>query len=598
MKKKSLVIGILAVAAIFILAIFYSISQSPQSPPTLTVEEELEQSFGNFWEEHYTKKASGYDVSNAEELLKKARRTWDEGDCARAESILNEAFSSLEKSELPPNATALPAYSKRTWLQEGPIYLTHPLYYGENGTFRDITDHLPAIAEMGVKTVEILPIWAHPSIPPTGPRRYGRAFSVSDYYEICSDYGTKEELKELIEEVHKYDMRVILDFMTCATFDGSVEYRNDWLIKVPLSELKNSGLPLEYNTYEGERYVYSGCKVVDQISATCEIYGKIVDKEVILAHYPYMFGWAVDRSNPEAIDYFTKVAEYYTEEYEIDGWRLDSPANNWNPRVVKGDHSAIELFNRAKDEIKSVNPNAVVISEAPVAIYELHMCGTPYNSSGIWDRISEASWSYYFLYYLFISENSVVSGKMGSEDLTNILANEQIWYGRTRIRFIDTVDSRVHKVAPIQHRALLVLASTVPGVPLIQAGEEVGARNAFVENAPVDWENGDYELREFYKKVFQIRSENEALKYGDISNVWKSEGDTIAYLRSYGNDKVIVVLNFRDKAATSILDLPFESDVTLYDALNEESFVVHDPANFKIILPAYGSRVLVLQDRK
>jgi len=54
-------------------------------------------------------------------------------------------------------ATEPPAHG---WLQDGPIYETHPCYHG--GSFRGITDRLPQIAALGVKTIYLMPVWEQP----------------------------------------------------------------------------------------------------------------------------------------------------------------------------------------------------------------------------------------------------------------------------------------------------------------------------------------------------------------------------------------------------------------------------------------------------
>ena len=140
----------------------------------------------------------------------------------------------------------------------------------------------------------------------------------------------------------------------------------------------------------------------------------------------------------------------------------------------------------------------------------------------------------------------------------------------------------------------VVLVSTIPGVPYVGLYELFGSRLAdklhgisgdSIATAP--------KRRAFWKKVLNIRNRSNALKYGTIENVWKSGDNIYAYLRKYKNEKVIVVINFLNKQATSILNLSFLSKGTiLHDKLNNETFIVDNPNNFKISVPAYGARIL------
>ena len=471
------------------------------------------------------------------------------------------------------------------WIREGVIYETHPYYY-PNHSFKEITQQIPKLADLGVKTICLMPIWEHAGDGP--PHRF--IYAINDYYKIDPAYGTPEDLKELVDTAHQYNLKVILDFVTCCAPEGSVAWNNNFPFMISLSELqkkaKELGWELEYGVRGGDKIVYYNCEEKEHVEKyiTCEVCGKIIGENVVIANYPVAsWGWAIDRTNPEVIDYFTKVAEYYTKEYDIDGWRVDAPQNNWNPNVISGDHSAIRLLRNVKRAITEVKPNAILLAEVPAP-----------SPGGVpeFDEMCEASCSHLGLQFLI--------ERWTPEDLVTYLKNEKIQYGRARVRFMEGHGTpRINKLLeqqgkPQLMKPLLVLISTLPGIPMIQAGQEIGETKGYNENPRVDWINGDYELREFYKKVFKIRNSNNALKYGTIENVWKSGDNIYAYLRKYENESVIVMVNFLNKQATSILNLSFLPKGTiLHDELNNETFIVNAPRNFRISVPAYGSRILV-----
>jgi glycosidase len=371
-------------------------------------------------------------------------------------------------------------------------------------------------------------------------------------------------------------MKIVFDMVTAVASPKSISYK--WTFNIPLSDLKKSGLDLRYSSYLGKRIVYSSSCSLD----FCEVNGIINRDNVTLFTYPIpKFGLAVDRTNPEAVNYFTNVGKYYVEKYDIDGWRLDSTYNTWNPKIISGDHSILKLTKSMKSAITGVKPDAVFLAENPSV--EL-------------DETSEIS---YLSYDRFKSiGDGIVTGKIGSQELVESLMNESIGNNRTRAYFGETHDSpRVNKIFPQFNKPLLVLISTIPGVPMIQAGQEIGAKNDWYfslrSNPKVDWKNGDHDLRDFYRKVFRIRNNNSALKYGSLKNVWKAGGGTYAYLRSYGNDTAIVVINVNGRTVSSTLDLPLASGTILYDKLSDERFYVSIPGNFGVSIPAYGSRILV-----
>ena len=503
-----------------------------------------------------------------------------EEDCSCPEISVNwESKEHGDKGQWLRDTPALP----KNWLYDGVIYETHPYYY-QGHSFKEITKQIPELKGLGVKTIYLMPIWKHRGEHPLA------IYCIYDYYEIDPRFGTPEDLKELINTAHKHNIRVILDLVTGYAIPGSVVYNNNWTIRIKLRELQEKaqelGWELKYGTYEGQPVVYYGCKWTKP--RKCEVFGRIVGDEVILHHYPRVdWGPAVDRTNPELIEYLTEVAVYYVKEYDVDGFRLDAPQNNWNPKIVPGDHSILQLLESIEEAIKRIKPSAILISESPyLEVPESEGIPDP-----LLDKTCAASYSYYFWI------NLIYGGIKTSGDLIRVLASEKIWYDRARIRFLETHDTeRINKIAPQLKKPYTVLISTIPGIPMIQAGQEIGAKNPYSEDPEVDWIEGDHEFNEFIKRLLQIRNGNNALKYGSIENVWKGGDNAYAYMREYGNEKVFVVLNLQAKENSVVLDLPVENGSTLYDLLNKERFVVNDSTNFKVDLPAYGARLFTLED--
>lgn len=472
------------------------------------------------------------------------------------------------------------------WIYEGPIYETHPYYY--NGTFKGLSENIPGIADLGVKTIYLMPIFGQ--LP--REKGFGYIYHTYDYYTINSVYGTSKELKELIDTAHKYSMKVLFDLVTCCTWEGSYIWNQDGVHSISLSKLQERadvlGWTLEYEIIRGDTWIFYSCNAD---KSRCELAGMVVDDVVMLRHQRVHWGFAIDKTDPAVIDYFTEAAKYYAEEYDIDGWRLDAPSNNWNPNIIDGDHSIQQLLRSAKEAMVEIKPGAIFLGEGA------YISDSPLDP--VLDEMCEVSYGRFFNDYIF---QQVLRGLGNSEELVMFLKDENIWYDRTRTRYVETHDTpRINKKAPQLNKPSLVLLSTIPGVPMIQAGQEIGATNPWftespISNPQVDWTNEDYELRDFYKKVFEIRNNNNAIKYGSIENVWKSGDNTYAYLREYGNERVIVVVNFLDREASSYLDLSFlDKGTVLYDELNDEKFTVTNPENFRIFVPVYGSRMLTLK---
>ncbi|WP_316821523.1 1,4-alpha-glucan branching protein GlgB [Pedobacter gandavensis] len=74
-------------------------------------------------------------------------------------------------------------------------------------TYKEIANSLvPYILDMGFTHVELMPIMEYPYFPSWG-------YQITGYYAASSRHGTPEELMYLIDELHKNDIGVILDWV-------------------------------------------------------------------------------------------------------------------------------------------------------------------------------------------------------------------------------------------------------------------------------------------------------------------------------------------------------------------------------------------------
>jgi maltose alpha-D-glucosyltransferase/alpha-amylase len=79
------------------------------------------------------------------------------------------------------------------------------------GDFRGLIDHLDYIEWLGVDCIWLLPF-------NDSPLRDG-GYDISDYYAVLSDYGTVDDVRELVAKAHERGMRVIMDLVINHTSD-------------------------------------------------------------------------------------------------------------------------------------------------------------------------------------------------------------------------------------------------------------------------------------------------------------------------------------------------------------------------------------------
>lgn len=78
------------------------------------------------------------------------------------------------------------------------------------GDLQGVIDGLDYIQSLGANTIWLLPVFKSPSY---------HGYDVSDYYTVNPDYGTNADLVRLIQEVHKRHMHILLDYVVNHTSD-------------------------------------------------------------------------------------------------------------------------------------------------------------------------------------------------------------------------------------------------------------------------------------------------------------------------------------------------------------------------------------------
>jgi glycosidase len=77
-----------------------------------------------------------------------------------------------------------------------------PTFLG--GNIKGIIEKLPYLQNLDINTLWISPFYKTNTY---------HGYHITDFYQVDSHYGTAEDIKKLIKAIHKYDMRIIADFV-------------------------------------------------------------------------------------------------------------------------------------------------------------------------------------------------------------------------------------------------------------------------------------------------------------------------------------------------------------------------------------------------
>ena len=184
------------------------------------------------------------------------------------------------------------------------------------GDLNGIREKLDYIKGLGINAIYLTPIFSSIS---------NHKYDISDYYTVDSQFGTNEDLKELVRDCHEKGIRILLD----AVFNHCSEYMPQFV------DVCKKGRKSRYYNW----FVIDGDKP-DKKKHNYEVF----------AFCDYMP--KLNTSNPDVVKYFTDVAVHYINEYDIDGWRLDV-----------SDEVSHTFWRDFRKAVKSARPDAVIIGE-------------------------------------------------------------------------------------------------------------------------------------------------------------------------------------------------------------------------------------------
>lgn len=180
--------------------------------------------------------------------------------------------------------------------------------YSPEGTFEGVRRDLRRIKGLGVDIIWLLPI--HPIGETARKGTLGSPYAIRDYRAINPEYGTLEDFRRLVDDIHDLGMKCVIDVVYNHTSPNSWLARNhpEWFYRKPDGSLGN--------------------RVGD--------WWDVVD---------------LDYSHPELWDYQIETLKYWAS--MVDGFRCDVA-----PLVP------LDFWLRAREEVEQVRPGCFWLAES------------------------------------------------------------------------------------------------------------------------------------------------------------------------------------------------------------------------------------------
>lgn len=159
------------------------------------------------------------------------------------------------------------AKNTNTQLRNQVIYSIYVRNHTEEGTFKAIEGDLDRIQELGTDIIWFMPI--HPIGIKGKKGSLGCPYAIRNYRETNPEYGTKEDFKHLVQQIHDKGMKCIIDVVYNHTSPDSwlVENHIDYFYHKPDGSLGNhvgdwtDVVDLDYNNKELWGYLIDTLKM-------------------------------------------------------------------------------------------------------------------------------------------------------------------------------------------------------------------------------------------------------------------------------------------------------------------------------------------------
>lgn len=390
------------------------------------------------------------------------------------------------------------------------------------GDLKGIIEKLDHIKDLGVNALYLTPIFISPT---------NHKYDTIDYYEIDPQFGNKNDFKKLVEKAHGFGIRIVLD----AVFNHMCH--ENPIFKDVIEKGKES-------RYYDWFYINGDKADVEKINY--ETFAHVYNMPKLKT------------SNREVQDYLIKIAKYWIEEFDIDGWRLDV-----------SDEVSHDLWKRFRKEIKAAKADAVIIGE------NWHNAES-FLRGDEFDSIMNYAFTNVCLAY-FKGEKSA---QETSDYLNMVIMRNRDQANRMMLNFLDTHDTPrfITEIGGSRDKVLAALSLSVVymGANSLFYGTEIGLEGKGDPDCrrTFPWQNLE-ENKTYIEKVKEILEikKHQTIKDGDI--------------KIYSHKDLLLLERFdQEKTLSLAINLGRQKDFALADenilisnnysnqSLGESSFVV------------------------
>ncbi|GLB51455.1 alpha-amylase [Neptunitalea chrysea] len=397
-----------------------------------------------------------------------------------------EAATSEKTEMLAPIADSV--------LETATIYEANIRQYSEEGTFNEFTKDIPALKEMGIDIIWVMPIYPISSTKSKGS--LGSYYAITDYTKVNPEFGTLKDFQKLVKTAHDNGIYVVLDWVANHTGWDHV-----WIKEHP-----------DYYTQDKD--------------------GNIVDP--LNPETGESWGWTdvadLNYDNMNMRKEMTEDMLYWVKEQNIDGFRCDVadnvPTDFWAEAIpeLRAEKPIFMLAESAKAELVPVGFD--MLYNWP-GLHTMNEIAKGEKPASAWNQLKAEQ------------DSTYTKGTIFMNFITN--HDENSWNGTVFERLGDGTE------------AFAALEYMTPGMPLIYSGQEYDMNKAllFFEKDTINKTKGKF--YSIYEKLNVLKETHTALNGGKNAAAYEpiaTSDDTkiLAFKRSKAGDTVYYIANLTSES--------------------------------------------------
>lgn len=382
------------------------------------------------------------------------------------------------------------------------MYSVYVRNHTPEGTFQALRADLKRIRSLGVDIVWLMPI--HPIGTKARKGILGSPYAISDYRAVNPEYGTIEDFKALVTDIHSLGMKCIIDVVYNHTSPDSwlVDNHPEWFYHKPDGSFGN--------------HVGDWSDIVD-----------------------------LDYTNTELWEYQIETLKMWAE--IVDGFRCDVA-----PLVP------LAFWQKAREEVEKVHPGCFWLSESIEPEFLSYLRGqglVAHSDSEIFQAFDAA-----YDYDIFGIFRGYLEGKLPLSAYAEAVTRQESTFPENyvKLRYLENHDTaRAAQMIP-DDTALLNWTAFLyfqKGLTLIYGGQEVGTvhRPDLFNKNDILW-NAGQDLTDLLRRLAELKKE--PLLSDSQYRVTALPRDILLATHEKGGSKLIGVFSVRGNASLVDVSLP------------------------------------------